>query len=290
MQTSIQTRGKKVNLRDQQALQRIVDKKSRHDYPFDKYAWYEEAVQYPEGDIDFINQAYQEHYGSRPKTLREDFSGTAMLACEWTRQSKNHRSWAVDLDPEPHAYGKEHHYADLSKDQQSRVQFVQKNVLDPSLEKTDIVLALNFSYFIFKQRKELLKYFKAARKGLNKKGMFIIDMMGGPESQTVMAEETPHDDFTYIWDCDKFNAITNECTFYIHFRPKGKKVVREVFTYDWRLWSMPELRDILIDAGFSNVQAYWEGDDGDGGGNGEFYQSDDEDNCDSWVSYLVATP
>jgi hypothetical protein len=63
---------------------------------------------------------------------------------------------------------------------------------------------------------------------------------------------------------------------------------KNVFTYDWRFWMMPEVRDIMLEAGFSEVTAYWEGDDDDGGGDGDFKPSTEGENCDAWVSYLVA--
>jgi len=62
----------------------------------------------------------------------------------------------------------------------------------------------------------------------------------------------------------------------------------KAFSYNWRFWTLPELMDILKEAGFSRVETYWEGDDDDGGGDGEFYLSRDEDNCESWVTYIAA--
>ena len=56
----------------------------------------------------------------------------------------------------------------------------------------------------------------------------------------------------------------------IHFKfPDGSKIKR-AFSYTWRLWTAPELRDMLLDAGFRNVTVYWEGEDDNGEGNGEF--------------------
>ena len=53
---------------------------------------------------------------------------------------------------------------------------------------------------------------------------------------------------------------------------------------------MPELRDILREAGFSEVKSYWEGDGRDGTGNGKFKETLSAENCLSWISYLVARP
>jgi len=63
----------------------------------------------------------------------------------------------------------------------------------------------------------------------------------------------------------------------------------DAFTYDWRLWGLPELRDIFIDAGFSSVDCYWEGTDEDGeSGDGIFTKTEEGEACLSYVAYLVA--
>jgi len=65
--------------------------------------------------------------------------------------------------------------------------------------------------------------------------------------------------------------------------------MKEAFTYDWRLWGLTELRDILVDAGFSTVDCYWEGTDEDGeSGDGIFTKSETGDSCLSYIAYLVA--
>ena len=52
---------------------------------------------------------------------------------------------------------------------------------------------------------------------------------------------------------------------------------------------MPELRDILYDAGFKRVDCYWEGTAEDGeSGNGIFRKTKKGENDLSWVAYLVA--
>ena len=255
-----------------------------------KYRFYENAVQAHENDIEFVNDEYKKIYRRRPKTLREDFGGTAALACDWVKQSKNHNAWAIDLDPEPIKYGINNHYAKLSDTEKKRMKYVEGNVLDNYSFKTDIVVAFNFSYFIFKKRNELLSYFKKVKKGLNKDGAFFIDLFGGTDSYEPIEEETEHDNFSYYWDCESFNPITHESLYYIHFKtPDGIKH-KKVFTYDWRMWTLMELREILDDAGFSKTLAYWEGDDDDGSGDGNFYTTEEAENCESWVTYLVALP
>ena len=54
------------------------------------------------------------------------------------------------------------------------------------------------------------------------------------------------------------------------------------------MWTPIEVKEIMEDAGFSKVYTYWEGEDEeDDGGDGNFFVSDNEENCESWVTYLV---
>lgn len=254
-----------------------------------KYQLYESSVQCHESDIEFINKEYRKVYKKDPKILREDFGGTGAMACDWVKQSASHISYAVDLDPEPIKYGKENHYKNLNNDQKKQMNYIQGNVLDDFKFKADVIVAFNFSYFIFKKRAQLLAYFKLVRKGLGKDGAFFIDLFGGTEACQELIEETEHEDHTYFWDCDSYNAITNEVLYYIHFKTHGDgKKYEKVFTYDWRMWGLPELVDILNEAGFSQVITFWEGEDGEGGGDGEFYHEKKADNCESWVTYVCA--
>ncbi|WP_417335494.1 class I SAM-dependent methyltransferase [Halobacteriovorax marinus] len=253
----------------------------------DKYKLYEASVQNHETDIDFINKEYKRYFKRKPLTLREDFGGTAAMACDWVRQSSDHKAWGVDLDSEPIKYGRENHYSRLSDAEQSRMEYIEGNVLEDRNFKSDVVVAFNFSYFIFKEREVLLNYFKKVREGLNDNGAFFVDLFGGTDACQEMVEETDHDDHTYYWDCESFNPITSEVLYYIHFKYKGKKH-EKVFTYDWRMWGLKELQDIMKEAGFSSVIPYWEGEDGDGGGDGNFYPAKKEENCESWVTYICA--
>lgn len=255
----------------------------------EKYRLYEASVQCHEADIAFIEQEYQRYYGHLPQSLREDFGGTGKLACLWAQHRVQNSAMAVDLDPEPIAHGLATHYAQLTSEQQKRVSYLQGNVLESHGENFDVIVAFNFSYFIFKKRRELLAYFQQVRNNLGAKGAFFLDIFGGIDAHAPSIEETEHEDHTYYWDCDKFNPITHECLYYIHFkRHQENRKYDQVFTYDWRFWTIPELKDLLSDAGFSQVATYWEGTDENGEGDGNFYVSEQEENCESWVTYLVA--
>lgn len=254
-----------------------------------KYQLYEDSVQNFEVDIEFINKEFKKTYGKEPLVLREDFGGTAAMACSWTTQSDQHKAWGIDLDPEPIAYGRKVHYGKLTDDQKNRMHYMQGNVLDRYQFSPDVIVAFNFSYFIFKKRQQLLDYFKAVRKSLPEQGAFFVDIFGGTDCCQELEEKTKYDTHTYYWDCDSYNPLNNEVQYYIHFKVDGVKH-KKVFSYDWRMWTVREVQEIMEDAGFKTVTTYWEEDDEDdedGGGNGEFYRSTVEENCDSWVTYVV---
>lgn len=255
-----------------------------------KYDYYEKSVQNAENEVEFMQDAYKEIYKKNAVIMREDFCGTGAISCEWVKQNNRALAFGIDLDPEPIEIGKERHYSKLTKGQKTRMEYRLENVLKTKAPKADIVCAFNFSYFIFHERKQLLDYFKSVRQTLNKEGIFYLDIFGGPESQKIVTDTKKFKNHTYYWDCQKFNPITHRCLFAIHFRDAKGKKHSNVFTYDWRFWLMPEIRDILKDAGFSTIKTYWEGENKDGSGNGIFTAVEDGENCDAWVAYIGATP
>lgn len=254
----------------------------------EKYRLYLASVQNPEADIGFINKEFKAIYGKLPMDLREDFCGTGMLACEWVQQGARQKAYAIDLDMEPLAYGVVNHYSELTFEEQGRMKYINGNVMSSFSFKTDVIVAFNFSYYLFKERKELLKYFTSVKKGLKKKGLFFIDLFGGTETRQELEESVAHKKHTYYWDCSKYNPLTSECLYYIHFKTSDGIKHEKVFTYDWRMWDARELLDILLDAGFSKTHIYWEGVNKNGTGNGVFKKSLKADNCESWVTYIAA--
>lgn len=252
----------------------------------EKYKLYEKSVQNHMADIEFIKDEFKRIRKRKAKSLREDFGGTGAMACDWVKDSSDNTAVAIDLDPEPVAYGKENHYSRLDDEEKTRMNYIMGNVLDKQDFKSDVTVAFNFSYFIFKKREDLLKYFKRVRKSLKDDGLFFVDIFGGTECFQEMEEETEFDKHSYFWDCDRYNPLTNQVLYYIHFKVDGVKH-EKVFTYDWRHWTVQEIREIMEEAGFSKTITYWEGEDEDGEGDGEFYVSNEEENCESWVTYIV---
>ncbi|MGZ3805438.1 MAG: class I SAM-dependent methyltransferase [Pseudobdellovibrionaceae bacterium] len=267
-------------------VRRRVNKKSAL-MVFDKYDLYRRAVQSAETDVEFIRDTYKELKGKNAHTFREDFCGTFALSTEWIKLNSKNMAIGIDLDPEPMAYGKTHYLSKLRPEQQKRMQLLEANVLSADLPEADIVAAMNFSYFCFKSREVMKLYFTSVYKSLGKDSIFLVDCFGGSQCHAPIEDTINHDGFKYHWDQSSFDPVSNEALFYIHFRIGGKKI-EKVFTYDWRMWSIPELRDIMMEVGFKKTHVYWEGTAKDGSGNGVFSRTEQGESCDSWIAYIVA--
>lgn len=255
----------------------------------DRYKLYEESVQDVEGDVALIERIYRKRYARAPVTLREDFAGTALLACEWVRRNASARAFAIDIDPAPLEWGRQTHFPKLDPDERERCELIVANALDAKTSAVDVACAFNFSYFCFKEYDELLAYFRVARASLGRKGMFMLDLYGGADSQRTMEEEREQEGFDYVWDQSAFDPITYHAVNHIHFVFPDGSQMRKAFTYDWRLWTIPELRAALDEAGFSETEVYWEGTDTKTNeGNGIYRRVRTAPDDPAWVSYIVA--
>jgi SAM-dependent methyltransferase len=261
----------------------------------DVHDLYQRSVQSPEADLEFFVERYKELRGREPKVLREDFCGTAYISATWASSGKGRRAIGVDLDAATLAWAREHNLAPLSKDANKRVDLRQANVLDGDGVRADVTCAMNFSYGVFKTRAELRHYLEVVYQQLADDGVFVTELYGGTEAivavqdeREIEGDETTGGDFTYLWEQAAYNPITHETLCHINFRLSDGSTIEKAFTYDWRLWSIAELREVLYEVGFQSVRVYWEATDEDGDGTGEYYPTEQEENQESWLVYLVA--
>ncbi len=227
----------------------------------DRHILYERAVQCVESEIDMVDETFLKLRGRQARTLREDFCGTANTSCEWVRRRTDNLAWGVDLDDEVLGWGKQHNLGSLTEEAMERVQLLHADVLNVDTPAMDVVLAMNFSYWIFGTRETLKAYFSRIRECLVDDGVLFLDFYGGYETMREMEEETDHDDFIYVWDQNRYNPITGEMNCQIHFKFPDGSQMKQAFSYDWRLWTLPEVRELLEEAGFSRVLVHWEGTD-----------------------------
>ena len=254
----------------------------------DIHRLYEKSVQNVVHEIDFMRQIYLEKRGKNAKIYREDFCGTAYSSCEWVKQGNDYLAMAVDNDKSVLRWALINRLKGLSDHQKERINLVEADVNNADTEKSDILAAYNFSYFVFKERKKLSNYFEKSFHALKKDGIFFLDLFGGPEAHQELEEETEHDNFTYIWSQSSFHPLTNHINCHISFDFPDGSSQKNVFSYDWRLWTAPEIKEILLEIGFKQVTFYWEQEDDEGNGNGEFLPNKKGEADLAWLAYIVA--
>ena len=129
---------------------------------------------------------------------------------------------------------------------------------------------------------------------MNSQSIMIMDMMGGGDcyiegqvdKRTIKKGKKG---FRYHWRQDSFNPINHDASFYISFHFKDGSKLKNAFEYHWRFWTIPEVREMLEEAGFSETSIYWDMED-------EKEDEDDEDwqcleeaeSAPCWICYIVA--
>lgn len=254
----------------------------------DKWELYELSVQEPEAECDLIEQVWSEIRGRPCRSIREDFCGTAVNCVEWVKRHKDNRAIGVDIAPDVLERARKRVAKRLKPKQQARLTLLEDDVLKVQTAPVDSVLAFNFSYFTFKTRELQKQYFSQVHAALSDDGLFLLDAYGGSEAFLEMEEPRDVEGFEYVWDQAFYSPVTGEVVNHIHFRfPDGSKM-KKAFTYEWRLWTLPELQELLLESGFQKVSVYWEGADEDGEGNGEWSVTRHGDADEGWIAYLVA--
>lgn len=256
----------------------------------DRHVLYEKSVQDVAQEYKFVSGTFRRLRGRRARHVREDFCGTAAMSCEWVRRRKDNTAIGVDIDPGVLAWGQKHNLSRLKPGARKRIRLIQEDVCKvKTAEPVDIVLAMNFSYQLLMTRKLLGGYFRKVRKALAKDGILFMDAFGGYEAYREIKEKRKYKGFKYVWEHARYNPIDGRMLCHIHFGfPDGSKL-KKAFTYDWRLWSLPELRELLDEAGFSRVTVYWEETDEETGEGAGVYSPATVGDADAgWVCFLVA--
>lgn len=258
----------------------------------DRHHLYELSVQCAEAEIDFVDKAFKRLRKRKAKLLREDFCGTANVCCEWVKRGSKRYAIGIDLDPEVLDWGRNNNLTRLSRKKRERITLLQENVLDVKTEQPDIISAMNFSYWLLQDRASLKGYFKSVYRSLRDDGVFFLDAYGGYDSHKEIDEEREIDDggegFTYIWEQAVFDPITHSMECHIHFAFPDGSEMRNAFNYEWRLWTLPEVRDLLIESGFTRVKVYWQGWDKHGEPDGDFNPATRAEADAGWICYLTA--
>lgn len=253
----------------------------------DKYALYVEALQDPDTDLLFVEQIYQEQNGVLPSSLREDFCGTAAISCAWIRRRSENRAVVIDIDPEPLAWCQLHLLEALGPDEAKRIELIEADVRHVTTDPADVIFMPNSSIFLLKDRGELTDYVRRCRSMLGTGGIFVADVYAGPEAQRVGIDRIECDGFACLWEQAKFNAVTNVALNKVHFVfPDGTRLT-DAFSYDMRIWSPAELRDALLECGFSRTSTFTRRNNDDGLPDSEPRRCKCVEVSDTWDVYLV---
>lgn len=234
----------------------------------DRHALYERCVQNPAVVVRLLRAI---HGGSErgPRVLREDFSARARVSRAWCEAIPGGRAVAVDLD------------AGLLRQPGRGVRAVVGDVLRQPVTgpRADVIFVGNFSIGEIHTRAALVRYLRRSRARLSPGGVFVCDTYGGASAFRLGAVQRTHpwtqpsaaeagrrrgagDDLRirYTWEQREADPLTGMVTNAIHFRVlRGTEVVGEItdaFVYRWRLWSVPELREAMTEAGFDRAEVY----------------------------------
>lgn len=270
----------------------------------DLYRW---ATQDPRAQAAVLAEIYRRIRGRPALVLREDFAGNAADSVAWVAADSRRHAIAVDFDAPTLAYAKARAQRLLGEECR-RIEFHCGDVLAPRThapERAQLLCVLNFSCFFFHQRAQLQRYFERAIASLDETGVLVLNVFGGAAAMSPRLDShhiTPQSEagssalapFDYEWEQRSFDACHARLDCRIHFVvndpgvPGGRRRIDDAFRYNWRLWSLPELRECLIVAGFREVQV-WRHTAADKGGKPEVFLGPVESlqDLDLWLAYVI---
>lgn len=238
---------------------------------------------------------------SAPSVLREDFAGTADIAASWIAAAPHRAAWAIELDRATHDWSTVHTAPRLPDALRGRLSLVHGDSADVGLLESsedparaavplaDVVCALNFSYSVFHTPAALRAYFEAALLGLEPGGVLLLDVLGGPDRERVGLEtSTTKGALSYTWTQEAYAPNTRRVRCALSFAHADGRRADRAFVYDWRLWRVHELQDLLAAAGFSKIHIWWEQRDQTGQPTGSYRRVAHPLQEPAYVCYLAA--
>lgn len=222
----------------------------------DRHDLYERCVQSPGHLVPLLRAIH----ANDPRTLAEDFCGTAALSAAWINSVADGRAICVDQDAEV--------LARAPTDDRLRV--IDGDVVDATQpakdHAADVLFVGNFSIGYCHTRPDLLRYLTHAHERLESNGgVFVCDTYGGNDAFVAGHVHRDHpgpdaSQIRYTWEQREADPLTGMVLNALHFRVSKAGVIthelNDAFVYHWRLWGVPELRDAMIEAGFSTTEVY----------------------------------
>lgn len=224
----------------------------------DRLDLYEACVQRPEIVAAFLHAVH----GSSPTALREDFCGTAAISRSWLAIAPAKHAVAVDLDASSLQRAGERLGSDRLRCELLCADALRAHTAEAS---ADVVFVGNFSIGYIHRRSTLVEYFRRSRSRLKPGGIFVCDTYDSPTAFTTGSLVRDHHapgigHVRYIWEQRQADRLTARVQCVLHFRVlRGGEVTHEytdAFIYNWRLWSIAELREAMQDAGFAKTEVH----------------------------------
>lgn len=236
----------------------------------DRHDLYERCVQSPRHLVPMLRAMHGAPHPSgsegnatgrvtaHPLILAEDFAGTAALSYLWAESAPEATAIAVDLDESALMRRPSH-------ERVTRIVGDVRHATDPTAHACDICFVGNFSIGYLHDRDQLVGYLRHARNRLKPRGIFVCDIYGGESAFLTghVHRDHPGDGgkrIRYTWEQREANPLTGMVTDVLHFQIDRAGMVElelpDAFIYRWRLWSVPELRDAMTEAGFISSHVY----------------------------------
>lgn len=246
----------------------------------DRFDCYELCVQSPRHVVSFL-RAIGEATQLTPTVLREDFCGTASVSRRWVeegnRRGEAWRAVGIDNDLSTLAKARELVNAAVSSGQLHASHTPELIVGDcirgevQKREGCDVIFVGNFSIGYIYERALLVQYLKNCKNRLELGnagfggGYFVCDIYGGAGAFSLGALQRTHpgrgkEIIHYTWlheEADPRTAmVQNSISFRVVVDGDVEQELPRAFVYRWRLWSLAELREAMLEAGFSRVEIY----------------------------------
>jgi hypothetical protein len=234
---------------------------------YDPHTLYELCVQSPRHIVSLLLGLH----GENPLALREDFCGTAAVSARWIEEVRKYdqgaRALALDLDEGALLHARER---GMRLGDSLRIEQTDCITAEDSTG-CDVVWVGNFSIGYIYTRAQLVQYLCYTRARLSAGnggfggGIFACDLYGGASAYTLgsLTRKHPgrgHETVHYHWSHDAADPLTGMVTNSISFKVEvAGEIVSEhpnAFIYTWRLWSLAELREALLEAGFTDVSLH----------------------------------
>nr|KAJ3419242.1 hypothetical protein HK105_007214 [Polyrhizophydium stewartii] len=190
------------------------------------------------------------------RTFLEDFCGTAVLADAWAGMHATHEAFGIDIDPAVIAHARAQ---TLQHAHSARVHVSVGNVLEPTaaygVPPVDLIAALNYGVFYHHRRADLVKYLRRCADALNHGGVLIVDCFGGARVSSVEGRlfKRRFSDFTYFFEQKPMDALSSIVHVHLHFRFDDGSWLKNAFTYEFRVYTIREIREAMLEAGFART-------------------------------------